>query len=318
MEISVIVPIYNVEEYLNKCLDSILHQTFTNYELILIDDGSTDSSSQIADEYAVKDDRIRVIHKKNGGLSDARNYGLDKATGKYICFIDSDDWIEETYLEELLHLAKEQEADIVICDYLKNSGDISVTQPAEPDIVIQSGTDAIDNIYGSRYGEYVVAWNKLYRKEIFDNLRYPVGMIHEDEAIFGEIFCRASKVVRTERILYNYRTNNSSSIMSSEFSIKRLDIIKALEMRMGTFTRQGLKGYYEKDSFKYLYKILLNIVELKKLEGQHSDIIKELKKKYWTKYRESLGFNWSIKRKVGMFFFGIYPKAYLLRYKKNQ
>ena len=317
MEISVIVPIYNVEEYLNKCLDSILHQTFTNYELILIDDGSTDSSGQIADEYVAKDDRIKVIHKKNGGLSDARNCGLDKATGRYICFIDSDDWIEDTYLEELFSLAKDQEADIVICNYFKNSGDISVTQPTDPEIVIQSGVDAIDNIYSKRYGEYVVAWNKLYRKEIFENLRYPVGMIHEDEAIYGEVFCRASKVVRTERILYNYRTNNNTSIMSSGFSIKRLDIIIALELRMDTFTRYGLKKYYEKDSFKYLYKILLNIVELKKLDGNHSDIIKELKQKYWVKYRESLGFNWSIKRKVGMLLFGIYPKAYLFRYRKN-
>ena len=318
MEISVIVPIYNVEKYLNKCLDSILQQTFTDYELILVDDGSTDTSEKIADEYAAKDDRITVIHKQNGGLSDARNCGLDKATGKYICFIDSDDWIEDTYLEELLSLAKNNEADIVICNYLKNSGDKSISQPSDPGIVDQTGKEAIDNLYGSRYGEYVVAWNKLYRKEIFENLRYPVGMIHEDEAIFGEVFCRASKVTRTERILYNYRTNNSTSIMSSEFSLKRLDIIKALEMRMDTYLRYGFGDYYEKDSFKYLYKILLCVIELKKRESENYDAIKELKHKYWIKYKESMGFSWSLKRKVGMFLFGLCPRAYLIRYKKSE
>lgn len=317
MKISVIVPIYNVEKYLGKCLNSILEQTFTDYELILVDDGSTDSSGDMADEYALKDDRISVIHKKNGGLSDARNHGIDKANGEYVCFIDSDDWIEKTYLEELHELAVKNEADITICDYQKNTGDSVITQPKEFAVVIETGIDAIDNLYSDKYGIYVVAWNKLYNRDLFTDLRYPVGMIHEDEAIFGDLFCEAKKVVRTERILYNYRVNNETSIMSSKYSLKRLDILKAMEIRMETYKSKGLNRYYEKDSFKYLYKILLNEIEIKKIKGDNRAVLKKLKNKYWSKYTESLHFDWSVKRKIAMFIFGIFPKAYLLRHKQS-
>jgi len=317
LKISVIVPIYNVEKYLGKCLNSILEQTFTDYELILVDDGSTDSSGDIADEYALKDDRISVIHKKNGGLSDARNHGIDKANGEYVCFIDSDDWIEKTYLEELHELAVKNEADITICDYQKNTGDSVIKQPKEFAVVIETGIDAIDNLYSDKYGIYVVAWNKLYNRDLFTDLRYPVGMIHEDEAIFGDLFCEAKKVVRTERILYNYRVNNETSIMSSKYSLKRLDILKAMERRMETYKSRGLNRYYEKDSFKYLYKILLNEIEIKKIKGDNRAVLKKLKNKYWSKYTESLHFDWSVKRKIAMFIFGIFPKAYLLRHKQS-
>ncbi len=318
MKISVIVPIYNVEKYLKKCLDSILEQTFKEYELILVDDGSTDASGFIADDYATKDDRIIIIHKTNGGLSDARNYGLDKATGEYLAFIDSDDWVEKTYLEALYSLVMNYEADIAICDYKRNNGDEIISQPDNIEINVETGTEAIGNLYTERYGEYVVAWNKLYRREIFENLRYPVGMIHEDEAIFGDIFIRASKVVRTDYVLYNYRVNNDNSIMSLGYSKKRLDILKAMEMRMKTYKEHGLVNYYEKDSFKYLYKILINETQIKKLAGDNKLILKELKHKYWNKYRESLRFDWTIRRKAGMFFFGLFPKAYLLRYKSDR
>ncbi|MBR6147725.1 MAG: glycosyltransferase [Lachnospiraceae bacterium] len=317
MEISVIVPIYNVEKYLSKCIDSILQQTFTDYELILVDDGSTDTSGKIADDYAAKDNRITVIHKKNGGLSDARNHGLDKATGDYICFIDSDDWIEKNYLQELLGLAQNNEADIAICAYQKSDGNIAVSQPAEPGVIIETGIEAIDNLYSDRYGIYVVAWNKLYNRKLFEETRYPVGLIHEDEAVFGDLFLKAKKVIRTERILYNYRVNNITSIMSSNYSLKRLDILKAMEKRMETYKINGLQKYYEKDSFKYLYKILLNEIEIKRLKEDNRAVIKELKKKYWIKYKEALKFKWNMKRKIAMFIFGIFPKAYLLRHKES-
>ena len=316
MKVSIIVPIYNVEKYLCRCLDSILDQTFTDYELILVDDGSTDSSGELAEGFGSRDSRISIYHKKNGGLSDARNYGIERAGGEYLCFIDSDDWVEKNYLGELVRLIEEYEADIAICGFKRNSGDEDIIQPQDPAVISESGTEAIDNLYGSHYTEYVVAWNKLYKKEIFDGIRYTEGMIHEDEAICGEVYCRARKVVRTDKVLYNYRSNNSSSIMTSGYSVKRLDILKALELRMETYRRYGLQKYYEKDSFKYLYKILLNEIEIRKLDSDNREIIKGLKEKYWTKYKEALGFDWSIKRKLGMLFFGLFPKAYLIRYKK--
>lgn len=315
--ISIIVPVYNVEKYIRKCLDSILAQTYEDYELLIIDDGSTDGSGMLADEYANKDARISVIHKSNGGLSDARNHGIEIAKGEFICFIDSDDWIEVTYLEELLKLVNDSEADVAICAYMRNPGEERIVQPVNESITVETGIEAIGNIWSSHYTEYVVAWNKIYRRKIFDDLRYPVGMIHEDEAICADVYLESSKVIRTDRVLYNYRVNNSESIMTSGYSLKRLDILKAMEKRMEVLRNHELESYYEKDSFKYMYKILLNIVEIKKLSGDNKKVIKELRAKYWGKYRESVRFDWSLKRKLGMIFFGVFPKAYLFKYKTN-
>lgn len=314
--ISIVVPIYNVEKYLEKCLNSILEQTYGEFELILVDDGSTDCSGEIADKYALKDERIIVFHKENEGLAATRNYGIEKAKGEYICFIDSDDWIENTYLEYLSNLAKEYLADVVICDFIKNDGTGVITQPSKEEIVEETGYEAIANIYTQNYLRYVVAWNKLYRRSIFDNVKYMSGIIHEDEAICGDIYCACSKVIRTNYIFYNYRVNNNTSIMSSEYSLKRLDILKALENRMSLFEKKGYREYYEKDSFKYMYKILLNIIEIRKIPQDNTSVIRDLKKIYWKKYKESLNFNWSIKRKAGMCVFGLFPRLYLLRYKK--
>ncbi len=315
--ISIIVPVYNVEKYIEKCLESIMSQSYSDFEVLVIDDGSTDDSGMIADRCAERDPRITVFHKDNGGLSDARNYGIDRAKGEYFCFIDSDDWIEHDYLEELMNLLTTERACIAICAYMRNPGDEEPQNVQNPGINCETGIEAIDNLYGEHYGEYVVAWNKLYRRQIFNDIRYPKGMIHEDEAICGEIYCRASRVVRTEKILYNYRVNNSSSIMSERYSLKRLDILKALEMRMDTYKREGLQKYYEKDSFKYLYKILLNIDEIKKLTENNSSTINDLRSMYWKKYRETMRFDWSIKRKAGMFFFGIFPGMYRFRYRQR-
>lgn len=317
MKISVVVPIYNVEKYIERCLDSILAQTYSDFELILVDDGSPDKSGDIAEEYAKKDTRVKALHKPNGGLSSARNYGIVRASGEYICFVDSDDWVEPTYLEELSGLLEKNEADIAICGFLKNSGEDIIETKVDENIVVQSGIDAIGNIYGSQYVKYVVAWNKMYRRILFDNVLYTEGIINEDEAICAQLYYQAKKVVCTDKVLYNYRVSNSDSIMSARYTLKRLDILKALEIRMDFYQEKKLSDYYEKDSFKYMYKILLNIIEIKKMDGRDNLVIKELKSKYWVKYKESVGFGWSWKRKAGMLFFGLFPKAYLLRYKAN-
>ena len=316
MKVSVVVPVYNVEKYIEKSIESILNQTFEEFELIIVDDGSTDSSGKLAEKYA-SDKRVSVYHKENGGLADARNYGIAKATGEYICFIDSDDWIESDYLEHMYKLAIDNAADVVICDLKRNTGDETIVQPTEAQLVTETGYEAIGNIHSSRYVQYVVAWNKLYRRSIFDEVQYTAGMIHEDEAIIGHIYCIADKVVRTNRILYNYRISNGESIMSKKYSLKRLDIIKAMEMRMDLFKEKGYKEYYEKDAHKYMNKLLLNIIEVQKMEEKHPEVIRELKNKYWVKYREAREFDWSLKRRMSMLFFGICPRAYLLKYKSR-
>ena len=319
VKVSIIVPIYNVEKYIRQCIDSILNQSMKDWELILVDDGSEDSSGNIADEYAAVDSRISVIHKPNGGLASARNAGLDVAQGDYICFIDSDDWVDKNYLEILYDACIENGSEIAVCGYHKCYGNereqIPVTDKKRERVV---GSDVIGRIYTKYYVPTVVAWNKLYAAKMFEKLRYTEGIIHEDEAICAFLYYDAEDVVLLEECLYNYRTDNNGSIMGTKYSLKHLDMLKALEMRMNFFKEKDLRQYYEKDSFKYLYKILLNINDIKQadnIDNAHR-VIKELKSRYWAKYKETLGFSWSIKRKAGMFVFGVFPKLYMLRYKK--
>lgn len=173
--ISVIIPIYNVEKYLKKCIDSIINQTYKNLEIILVDDGSPDNCGKICDEYAKKDQRIRVIHKKNGGLSDARNAGIDIAKGKYIAFVDSDDYVEKEYIEIMYKELKKNNVKIVQCGINKISDNEEIIDNYGylKDELINS-----QRIMEEKYTKYpisnVVAWNKLYDIDLFKNIRYPV------------------------------------------------------------------------------------------------------------------------------------------------
>lgn len=319
VKVSIIVPIYNVEKYIRQCIDSILNQSMKDWELILVDDGSEDSSGNIADEYAAVDSRISVIHKKNGGASSARNAGLDVAQGEYICFVDSDDWIEEDYLKHLYEACVMHHADVTVCGYKECNGEIvkSVISGGEKNTPT-TGKDAINRLYTQDYISTVVVWNKLYAGKLFERIRFPEGMIHEDEVVCPEILYEADTIVFVDNCEYNYRVDNTTSVMRAKYSLKHLDMLKALELRMDFFKEKDLRLYYEKDSFKYLYKILLNIIDIKQADNIDNayQVIKELKSRYWYKYRESLRFSWSIRRKAGMFIFGVFPKLYMLRYKK--
>ena len=222
--ISVIVPVYNVEQYLRQCLDSIINQTYRNLEIILVDDGSTDSSGIICDEYAQIDDRIKVIHKENGGLSSARNAGLDVCTsgGDFIAFVDSDDWLEPDMYEILHNKIIEYKSDIVNCgyyrEYKKHREKVAIGEDS-----VYMGSDVVEKSYSSPYVCYAV-WFKLYRKALFDAVRFPVGKNYEDMAIFFYTFEKAEKVLIISECLYHYR-QRKSGIMAEKFSKKQLDII---------------------------------------------------------------------------------------------
>lgn len=229
--ITIIVPVYNVEKYLTKCVNSILEQTYKNLEIILVDDGSPDKCPQICDEYAKKDNRIKVIHKNNGGLSDARNKGLDMATGKYISFVDSDDYIDKKMIEKLYNNLLKNEADISICNIYKiypNGTKIKKNLP-QSEITV---SDEEKYIYTyNKYGMITVtAWSKLYKKEIFTNIRYPLGKIHEDEYIIFDILKKANKISYFDEALYYYLQRTESII--GTFSLKRLDIITPHENKL--------------------------------------------------------------------------------------
>ena len=222
--VSVIVPIYKVEPYLRKCLDSICAQTHQNLEIILVDDGSPDGCGAICDEYAEKDARVKVIHKTNGGLSDARNAGLDMLTGDYVAFVDSDDWIEPTMYETLLENLKQFQADMAfggVVDDLEQDGTVTVVKNSNYGAVpfSEGKTEAMKRYF---HGSWA-AWDKLYKAELFDGIRYPIGEINEDEAIVLQLLDRCETVCYTNEIFYHYmRRMNGQSITTSTFSAKKL------------------------------------------------------------------------------------------------
>lgn len=317
MTISVIVPIYNVEPYIQNSINSIRKQSYHNLEIILIDDGSTDRSGIMADEYAKEDERIQVIHKKNGGLSDARNRGIEQATGDYICFVDSDDTIHHDYIDTMVKLVKEYQCDIVQCAFMR-TGETTVESTPVTDATVQiySNLEMLDNIYSAISVETIVAWNKLYKRELFDTIRFPLNMLHEDEATTYQVIFKAEKIVRTSAVLYFYYQNNTG-IMNSAYNIRHLDILKALEIRRHFFKDHQLVSLYYKDTYKYICKILIQYDQVAGMESCDKMLLKQLRNGYWKTYTECKSFPWSLKRKAGLFFFGCFPKWYVPMVRKN-
>lgn len=232
--ISIIVPVYNVESFLDHCISTILEQTYTNFELILVDDGSKDSSGSICDEWAKKDSRIRVIHQKNGGLSAARNTGLDNAQGDYICFVDSDDFVINSFLMDMVEPLERTGAELAICD-------IASAKLADPEKEIENerllSADEcrkyLSNPISREYVVMVVAWNKLYRRQLFETNRFAVGRLHEDEFMINHIIFSIDKAVYVPAKNYVYR-NNEEGITGKGNSddIRHLHVIDAYEERI--------------------------------------------------------------------------------------
>ena len=211
--ISVIIPIYNVERYLEKSIESVIGQSYKNLEIILVDDGSTDESGKMCDEIAKKDKRIKVIHKKNGGLSDARNAGIEVAKGKYLGFIDSDDYIDKYFYETLYTVLKKYNADISMCNYKKVYTDFEENNAKleHKEQVFNSKQALRELLLFGKIENY--AWNKLYRKELFEKVRYPVGKKMEDIGTTYLTIKNSKTVVVTDYIGYFYR-QRKGSIMS--------------------------------------------------------------------------------------------------------
>lgn len=241
--ISVIVPIFNVEKYLNRCVESILKQSYTDFELILVDDGSPDKCPAICDEYALQDKRIKVIHKQNGGLSSARNAGLEIAKGDYIAFVDSDDFIHPDYLRLLYQALKETGADISICDY-KTIKDYKIIEEQNENI---DKLEIYDNysIFLLRSLDIFVSWNKLYKKSLFKSIRFQEGKINEDIGVYYRLLYLSKKTVAIYNKLYYY-FYNESGIMNSPFSEKKFASISFFIESLSFFNKiaKSDKRYY--------------------------------------------------------------------------
>lgn len=225
--ISVVVPVYNVYDLLEKCVNSISEQTFSETEIILVDDGSTDKSGELCDTLAEKDERIKVIHKQNGGLSDARNVGCDAAIGDYIIFIDSDDYIEKDMLEKLYNLAIENDAEVAVCGICDCYKDRRIPQSNEVLSFTASGTEALRlTLEGKRLPGSVCT--KLIKRTVAQKLSFRVGKTYEDAFYTPDLFLSVNTVVATTESLYNY-WHRSNSITTSPFSEKAMHAIEAYE-----------------------------------------------------------------------------------------
>lgn len=242
--ISVIVPIYKVEDYLCRCVESIINQTYRNLEIILVDDGSPDNCPKMCDDYALKDNRIKVVHKENGGLSDARNAGMEVATGEYISFVDSDDYISLDFFESLYNTMCREKSDIVECSVVKFYEDNHFDKYSDDNKIISySNQDALSGLISENpFKQHV--WNKLYKADLVLDIPYAVGKLNEDEFWTYQIFGRAEKITRVNKTMYYY-FQREGSIMGETYNLRRLD---ALE---GKYNRQK----YIEENYPELEKI---------------------------------------------------------------
>jgi glycosyltransferase involved in cell wall biosynthesis len=278
-KISLIIPIFKVEKYLKRCVDSIINQTYKNLEIILVDDGSPDNCGVICDEFAKTDSRITVIHKLNGGLSDARNAGLDISTGEFIGFIDSDDFIHPDMFQDLYNRLRKHDADIAQCSFRRVTGD-EMIEAKEPDNEkIISNLEALDYIYTPYCVDFIVAWNKLYKKELFNDLRFPKSKIHEDEFTTYKLFYRATKIVICDKKYYYY-FQSPNSIIRSNFSIKKLDYAEAMEERISFFKEKDMEYFYRLALKKYALWLLNFYYRNYKAINQSTEIKQLILKKY--------------------------------------
>ena len=237
-KISIIIPIYNAEKYLPHCLESIINQTYHNVEIILINDGSTDSCPQICEDYAQNDKRVKVIHKENGGLSDARNAGLKIANGDFISFVDNDDILSISFCDRLVQIALQNDADIVECSFKKFLDEDQIDKNSiisQGSIEVYSTERALELLMREYFKQMV--WNKLYKKEVIQNLDFPKGKMNEDEFWTYKVFGNSKTIVKLSDCLYFYR-QHPESMMGKSYKINRLDGIEALEKRI-SYTKEN-------------------------------------------------------------------------------
>jgi len=313
--ISIIVPVYNVENYIDACMNSIFSQTMADYELILVDDGSTDSSGNKCDEWCEKDGRIKVIHQKNQGLSQARNSGLEIASGDYIAFIDSDDCIEENYLQTLFDNAVSNEAEVSVCSYVfvwEDPGKNNVPSQIAYETEVLSGREACEKIIKENQRFMITAWGKLYHKSLTPLLFYPKGRTHEDEFVTYKVFYQAKKVAVTKAPLYRY-LQRGSGIMGTDFKLKRLDKLVALHESVQYFETEkdeDMKRYALK---RYLLNIQIAWYRVHKYLPKEKHVMSELRKEWKTQKqtnRKTLKGCFSLTDKITMLVFGVSPVLY--------
>lgn len=301
--ISIIIPVYNIEPYIKTCIDSILNQTYKNLEILLVDDGSSDNCGEICDQYAVNDSRIRVLHKENGGLSDARNYGLKEAQGEIISFIDGDDYIDKQFYEIMLSQMRKNNSDIIEC------GCVKFCDGSTPEAVYESETKIMkpyDWLTESNLGEFVscVVWNKLYKRSVLEGILFPVGRHYEDEATTYKAVYKANSITRINSALYFYR-QREGSITQNERNIKEInEQFQSLEEKCIFFEKCNEK-HIANFSYAKLGLFMISVYESrKKLTGKSKDWYSYLKNIFGRILKDSAV---PVKYKVYIMMFILFP-----------
>lgn len=280
--ISVIVAVYNIEEYLPRCVDSILAQTWSDLQIILVDDGSTDGSGRICDEYAERDGRILVIHKENGGLSDARNAGLEKASGKYTGFVDGDDWIEPDMYRAMYEACEKEGAQIAACRY-RQITKTGVIDASAGNSVSLSKTEALE-VYlcgDDRYQIYNSVWSKLFLSSLIRDMRFPVGKNSEDIMFTTKAFCQMERLVYLDTAYYNYVLDREGSIMNEKAGERRLrDEIPFWREQIAYLRESGLQELSDKAAYHFYRRMLFYYIDFmgrKATRGYAEEIAGQLK-----------------------------------------
>lgn len=303
--ISVIVPVYNVEEHLEKCLSSIVNQTYKNLEIILVDDGSTDSSGEICDRYAMCDERFVVIHNENGGVSAARNAGVAKATGEYIMFVDSDDYVESDIAEFLLNLTLQYDADISMCGF--KYADTEGNTWNQTDLAVAegciSGNDFWQRFYSGGRIIGVTLWAKLYKRSLWNDVFFPVGKLHEDEFVTHILIKNCKSIAVSKKPLYYY-VQRKGSIMNTQFMTQNFDSAEGILMRCRFFYEQKEYDNAAKSLTMAMYNIIRGLDLLEIPTSSDKNRVRELKKEFRSLYRKLFFKNTDIfsKIKCGVFY----------------
>lgn len=311
--ISVIVPVYKVEKYLRKCVDSILAQTFTDFELFLVDDGSPDKCGDICDEYAKKDDRIIVIHKKNGGLSDARNVAIDRASGDYLTFIDSDDYVAENHLESMYRALLETDSDISITNISTVKDGFINNDFYNPDNklkILNSKEEIFRTVYRPN------ACGKLYKKHVFSGIRYPVGRLYEDVFTYHDILAMVNRVVLTGQNTYFYLIR-SDSIMHQEYKLQFTDIVDAIELRVKKLEELGLSKLANENRPFIYSRVAVAFAQLDPSVPENKKRLDEIKCIYVQEYPKLMAETNNIKQKFRYWLLYRFPSIHSALFGRN-
>lgn len=313
--VSIIIPVYNVKKYLPRCMESVLAQSLREFEVLLVDDGSTDGSGALCDEYARADERVQVFHQENGGLSQARNTGLAHAKGEYLTFVDSDDFLHPQFLMELVTLLRDTGAQVSVCRYLpveEGAEPIEESQGPAQSPVCLSGRQAVEKIVLESRRFMITAWGKLYSAGLAQWLRFPQGRLHEDEFVTYKVFFQAQKVAVSSKRYYYY-LQRGGSIIRQSFQEKRLDKLDALREAVSFFEQRGEQQLSRAAKKRYLLNVQIAWYRVHAGMKNSRELQRRLQREHGEFYRE----NWKdvkgicgLTDRVSVAVFRLWPRLY--------